>query len=161
MQFVLPCDACSVSGKKITSPCGACGGNGRVRKQKTQDIDIPPGIDNGHTLRVRAAGSTGSASKSMPGDLFVQVQVAKSTTFERRENDVYVQVDVPFYKALLGGQVRVPTIDGDVNLQIKAGVKEGDRMVMGGRGVPLLNAAFSSMARRGDQYNVLHITLPK
>lgn len=161
MQFVLPCDACAGKGKVISSPCSACGGNGRVKRQKTEEIMIPAGIDTGHTLCIRAAGSSGASSKAVSGDLFVKIQVAKSPIFERVDSDIFVHVNVPFYTALLGGQIRVPTIDGDVNLQLKPGVKEGDRTLMGGRGVPVLSNGYASMTRRGNQVNIYHITLPK
>ncbi|KAJ2765724.1 mdj1 protein precursor, partial [Coemansia linderi] len=153
-----PCPACGGEGSAVRSAdrCGSCGGKGRVRERRTEDIDIPPGCDSGMRVRLPGKGDAPIDGDGPSGDLYVQVRVTPSKVFRRKGADVYYDVSVPLHTALLGGAVRVPTVDGDVEVNIKQGVQPGDELRLRGKGIARINAR-----GRGDQYLTLKVRLPE
>lgn len=119
------------------------------------EVKIPPGAKTGTKVRVRGEGSRGFGGRT--GDLYLKIKVAADPRFDRNGNDLYTDVWVDLYTAVLGGDVLVPTMTGDVRLKIPAGSQNGQKIRLSGRGMPYLK----SLDRRGDLYAVLNIRLPK
>ncbi|KAJ2550363.1 mdj1 protein precursor, partial [Coemansia sp. RSA 1933] len=152
-----PCPACEGDGSTISRKdmCSSCDGKGRVRERKTVPIDIPPGCDNGTRIRLQGMGDVPIEGNGPAGDLYIRVRVTPSKTFFRKGTDVYYSVEMPFTTAILGGSVRVPTVDGDVEVKIRPGTQSGDELRLRGKGIPKLNSGV-----RGDQYLTLQFKLP-
>ncbi|KAJ1797569.1 mdj1 protein precursor, partial [Coemansia sp. RSA 2399] len=128
---------------------------GRVRERMTIPVDIPPGCDNGTRIRLQGMGDVPIDGDGPAGDLYIRVRVSPSKTFRRKGTDIYYSVELPFTTAILGGSVRVPTVDGDVEVKIRPGTQSGDELRLRGKGVPKLNSG-----ARGDQYLGLQFKIP-
>ncbi|ORX70819.1 hypothetical protein DL89DRAFT_266939 [Linderina pennispora] len=152
-----PCQACHGEGSTISKAdqCGSCGGKGRVRERKTIEVNVPAGCDNGMRMQIPGAGDVPIEGEGPPGDLYIRVRVLPSKIFSRKGADVYYNVDLPFTTAILGGKIRVPTVDGDVEVTIKPGTQPGDELRLRGKGIKRIESS-----RRGDQYLSLKVTLP-
>jgi molecular chaperone DnaJ len=148
------CPTCSGQGKVPETPCAECGGEGRVVRTRTWQLDIPPGIESHQRIRVAGAGHAGQPG-AMAGDLYVQVVVAEDERFERHGRDLVTVAEVPATRAMLGGAVTVPTLDGDSEVEIPAGSQPGEQVVLKGMGLPSLRGT-----RRGDQRVVLDVFVP-
>ncbi|KAJ3360695.1 hypothetical protein GGF32_008090 [Allomyces javanicus] len=157
MQIAATCMACGGAGQSVppNSNCKSCNGEGRVQETKTVQVDIPAGVESG--MRVRVAGKGDEDPAGFAGDLFVRILVRPSPIFQRVNNDIIYTAKVPLSTALLGGTLRVPTIDGDVDLKVPEGTQPGERKVLRGRGVTHVNAP----SRRGDQYVDVKVELPR
>ncbi|MFZ5756866.1 MAG: molecular chaperone DnaJ [Pseudomonadota bacterium] len=129
------CPACRGSGKNIKDPCPDCRGQGRVQKQKTLQVNIPAGVDNGDRIRLAGEGEAGPQG-GPAGDLYVQVSVRAHEFFERDGNDLHCEVPISFVDAALGGEYEVPTMDGRVKLKIPAETQTGKLFRVRGKGVP-------------------------
>src|SRR5690606_18378463 len=101
------CSHCRGTGQVIKDPCKACRGEGRVLTEKTLEIKIPPGVDNGSRLRIPGEGDAG-INGGPPGDLYVIIQVGEHEFFERRDDDLYCHIPISFSQAALGATVTVP-----------------------------------------------------
>lgn len=110
--------------------CDECHGDGRVRVTRTLTVTVPPCVDTGSTLRMKGEGEAGSAGH---GDLFVVVEVPPHRTFKRKGSDLLVEVTVSVAKAILGAEIRVPTMDGAVMMKIPA-PRAGARSGFGAKG---------------------------
>jgi len=152
------CGTCGGSGSAIPpgAGCNSCNGIGKVREQKTIQVNIPPGVDNNSRIRVAGEGDAPMKGTGPPGDLFVSLNILPSKIFRRQDADVFVNATIPFHKAILGGTVRVPTIDGDVDLKIPAGSQPEDNISLRNRGIRRLRST-----TRGDQIVTLKIDLPR
>ncbi|KAJ2380012.1 mdj1 protein precursor [Coemansia sp. RSA 2611] len=152
-----PCPECSGEGSTISAKdkCSACQGRGRVRERKTVPVEIPAGCDNGMRIKLSGLGDVPIEGAGPAGDLYVRVRVMPSKTFRRKGSDIYYDLELPFTTAILGGSVRVPTVDGDVEVKVRAGTQPGDELRLRAKGVRKIN----SMAR-GDQYLNLNVKLP-
>ena len=148
------CPTCGGQGKVPEKPCAECGGEGRVVRTRTWELDVPAGIESGQRIRVAGAGHAGQ-SGGQSGDLYVQVVVADDERFERRGQDLVSVVEVPATRAMLGGSVRVATLDGEHDVEIPAGSQPGEQVALGGLGLPSLRGG-----RRGDQVVVLDVFVP-
>lgn len=133
----------------------AKGGKRRVTMPdgKTLDIDLPAGLEDGGTIRLKGQGLPGS-NGGPPGDALVTVKVTPHPWFRRDGDDVQLDLPVTLAEAVLGGKVRVPTIDGPVMLTVPKGANNGTRLRLKGKGLPGANGV------RGDQYVTLRIALP-
>ncbi len=167
------CNACGGTGSTVprSGRCAPCGGVGKVRTSQNIDVDVPPGafsnllflfylpsfsgVEDGMTIQVSGAGDAPVGGRGSPGDLFVRIRVTQSKQFTRQGANLYHQAQIPFYTALLGGKVRVPTIDGDVDVRLPAGTQQGEEMVLKRRGVP------QSRGFSGDLYVTFNITVPR
>jgi len=128
------CPACRGTGKTIADPCAACHGVGRRKKTKTLAVKVPPGVDNGDRIRLSGEGEAGQ-NGGPPGDLYVDIRVRPHEIFEREGADLSCVVPVGFATAVLGGNVTVPTLDGEVSLKVPAETQSGNVFRVRGKGV--------------------------
>ncbi len=149
------CGRCRGTGSIVESPCKECRGSGRVRRQRKIRIQVPAGVDDGHTLRLRGEGEAGEAG-TPPGDLYVVVNIPEHPVFKRRDSDLFVEARVNAVEAMLGTQLRVPTLYGDVMLDIPSGAQPGTSFKIKGKGLPRLNSF-----GKGDEYAVLRVDVPR
>lgn len=149
-----PCNRCHGQGVIMDSPCKQCGGVGSVRKTSKLEVHIPAGIDSGNRLRLAGQGAAGVRGGAT-GDLYVSIDVRESAVFDRDGTDLTCDVPIPFVTAVLGGSVSVPTITGPETLKIPAGVQNGTRFRMKGKGMP--NARGGA---RGDEYVRIFVEIP-
>lgn len=129
------CSACGGKGKKITTPCKECRGQGRVRKRHTVDVKIPAGVDTGIRLRVSGHGEAG-LNGGPSGDLFILIEVLPDKRFQRRGDDLNTIVEIAYPQAALGCEVKIETFDGAETLDIPAGTQPGSKLRIRGRGMP-------------------------
>jgi molecular chaperone DnaJ len=150
-----PCPRCRGNGTVIERPCAKCHGSGRERRLRNYTVKIKPGVKDGTKLRLKGKGEAG-ANGGPNGDLLVVTRVAPSDTYERRGDDLVVQVPVSFATAALGGKVDVPTPEGAVSLKIPAGSEDGKLLRIKGRGAPKLQGS-----GKGDVLARVRIQVPK
>jgi molecular chaperone DnaJ len=150
-----PCPRCRGNGTVIEKPCAHCHGTGRERRVKTYTVKIPAGVKDGTRIRLKGKGEAG-ANGGPQGDLFVVTHVAESPTYERRGDDLVVQVPVSYATAALGGSAEVPTPEGPVSLKIPAGSEDGKLLRIKGRGAPKLKGS-----GKGDVLARVRIQVPK
>ena len=143
------CPKCEGTGKIVKEKCDVCSGKGYKRVQKTVKVKIPAGIDNGQTLRMRGEGNA-PLRDGINGDLNIHISVASHNILTRRENDLFLDLYLPFTTMLLGGKVDVPTLNGNYSLTIPELTPSGTVMRLKGKGVKLLNK---------DKYGDLLVTL--
>jgi molecular chaperone DnaJ len=148
------CPTCGGQGKVPEMPCKECGGQGRTVRMRSWEVEVPPGIESGQRIRISGAGHAGEAG-GRPGDLYVQVLVAEDERFERHGQDLVTVVELTATRAMLGGTVTVPTLDGEREIEVPAGAQPGEHIVLRGAGLPSLRGA-----ARGDQHVVLDVRLP-
>jgi molecular chaperone DnaJ len=129
-----PCPRCKGRGKIISNPCDGCYGQGRVRRDTTQPVSVPPGVDTGDRIRINAKGEAGRYG-GPPGDLYVEIRVKDHPIFEREGSHLSCEVPISFTTAALGGNVTVPTLDGEVSLKIPAETQSGRVFPLRGKGV--------------------------
>ncbi len=132
-QLAQTCPKCHGQGEVIQTPCPECRGEGRVRKTSNIKVKIPPGVDTGNNLRVRGEGEAGAGGR---GDLYVIIDIARHPVFERRDNDIITEATVSVAKAILGGEVQVPTLNGHVEMKIPAGTQSGRIFRLKDKGIP-------------------------
>ncbi|PSS19231.1 Chaperone protein like [Actinidia chinensis var. chinensis] len=154
-QQVMTCSSCGGTGETST-PCNTCGGDARVRKSKRISLKVPAGVDSGSRLRVRGEGNAGRRGGA-PGDLFVIIDVLSDAVLKRDDTNILYSCKVSYIDAILGTTMKVPTVDGMVDLKIPSGTQPGTTLVMAKKGVPLLNK--SNM--RGDQLVKVQVEIPK
>ncbi len=150
-----PCPRCRGNGTVIEQPCKKCHGSGRERRLRTYTVKIKPGVKDGTKIRLKGKGEAGHHG-GPSGDLVVVTRVAKSDTYERRGDDLVVEVRVSFPTAALGGSVEVPTPEGAVSLKIPAGSQDGKLLRIKGRGAPKLAGH-----GKGDVLARVRIQVPK
>jgi molecular chaperone DnaJ len=155
MVRVAPCPHCGGKGTVVESRCRSCDGSGRLRKNTTLSVKIPPGVREGLQIQVRGEGDVGELG-APNGNLYVVVDVTEHEYFVRRDNDILLEVAINVVQATLGDKIVVPTVDGDVELTIPAGTQSGKVFRLRGRGFPRLRSDGSNSGR-GDQ--LVHITV--
>lgn len=145
------CPHCRGSGKTITDPCTPCHGQGKVKKQKTLEIKIPAGIDDG--MRIRSSGNGEPGTNGGPnGDLFIEIRLQKHDVFQRDGDDLHCAVPISFTTAALGGEIAVPTLTGEAAIDLPEGTQTGKQFRLRGRGIKGVRSSFP-----GDLY--CHITV--
>ncbi len=149
---VLDCPACQGSGKKIDKPCRDCRGERLVKKTREFQLKVPPGIEAGSRLRLTSGGDKGK-NNGPYGDLYVIIHVKEHKHFVREGETIHIRQNIGFSMAALGGELLVPTVDGEKVLKIPTGVQNGTTLVMKDLGVP----RFNNPQRRGDQ--IVHISI--
>lgn len=154
-QSTSPCSRCGGSGKIIHTPCTKCRGAGTVRAQKTLNVTIPAGIDNGETISLRGQGNAGK-NGGPAGDLLIVVQVRPSSIFQREGTNLYSTISLNFVQAALGTEVEVETLDGPVSLNIPEGTQTGAVFRLRNKGVPSVRTG-----NRGDLYVTVNLETPK
>ncbi|MGC2374188.1 MAG: DnaJ C-terminal domain-containing protein, partial [Solirubrobacteraceae bacterium] len=150
-----PCSLCGGSGTVIEDPCPTCHGSGAVRNVKRFRVNIPPGVKEGSRIRVPGKGEAG-ARGGPAGDLYVVTHVAPSPAFRRKGDNLEVEVPLTIPEALLGAEVRVPTLDGSKTLRVKPGTQHGALQRLRGEGPPKLGSK-----SRGDIHYRFTIDVPE
>ena len=128
------CPRCHGTGTVITDPCNECRGRGKVRREKTLSVTIPPGVDTGDRIRVGGEGQPGERG-GPPGDLYVEIRVREHPIFLRDGANLYCEVPIGFTMAALGGEIEIPTLDGRVSLKVPAETQTGRLFRLRGKGV--------------------------
>jgi molecular chaperone DnaJ len=149
------CPTCSGRGQIIKNPCGACAGAGRVRKDRSLNVNIPAGVETG--TRIRLAGEGEAGLRGGPsGDLYIFIEVEPHQIFERDNANLYCRIPVSMTTAALGGEIEAPTLDGGrTRVKVPSGVQSGKQLRLRGKGMPALRGAGA-----GDLYIELAVETP-
>ena len=149
-----PCPRCRGNGTVIDEPCDACQGSGRERRTRRLAVKIPAGVRDGTRIRLKGKGEPGTHG-GQAGDLYVVTRVEPSAVYERRGDDLVVDVPLTYPEAALGATVSVPTPDGAISLKVPAGSQPGKLLRVRGRGSPRIKGS-----GRGDLLARLRLTVP-
>src|SRR5690349_9058621 len=150
------CPACQGRGQVIEDPCPACTGSGRVTRERTLSVNIPPGVEDGTRIRLAGEGEAGVRGGGA-GDLYIFLSINAHEFFQRDGADLYCRVPISMVAAALGGELEVPTIDGDkARVKIAEGTQSGRRLRLGGKGMPVLRSN-----RCGDMYVQVTVETPQ
>ena len=155
VQNVRTCPECNGTGKVIKEKCSDCYGTGYISNKKKIAVTVPAGIDNGQSIRIRGKGEPG-VHGGPRGDLLVEVLVSRHPIFQRQDTSIYSTAPISFVTAALGGTVRIKTVDGEVEYDVKAGTQTDTRVRLKGKGVPSLR----NKNVRGDHYVTLVVQVP-
>jgi len=128
------CPRCHGSGKVVAHPCASCGGAGRVKHQKTLQVRIPAGVDEGDRVRLSGEGEPGVGG-GPPGDLYVQVHIKPHPVFQRDHDDLHCEMPVSFATAALGDDIEIPTLDGSARIRVPAETQSGKAFRLRGKGI--------------------------
>ncbi|NCB30889.1 MAG: molecular chaperone DnaJ, partial [Clostridia bacterium] len=152
---VRTCDTCNGTGKIIQEACPECKGRGRVNTSKRIVVNVPAGIDNGQSLNMRGEGESGLRG-GPSGDLYITISVKPHKLFARKGTDLYIEMDVPMTVAVLGGEIQVPTLKGNVKYTVPEGTQPGTTFRLKEQGVPRLGSN-----ARGDLFVRTNVIIPK
>ncbi|MDO4789081.1 MAG: molecular chaperone DnaJ [Johnsonella sp.] len=155
VQNVQDCPECRGSGKMIKEKCPDCHGGGYITKRKNFKVNIPAGIDDGLSIRMAGGGEPG-INGGPRGDLLVEAIVGKHPIFKRQDIHIFSTVPISFAKAALGGAIRIKTVDGEVEYEVKPGTQTDTKVRLKGKGVPSLR----NKSVRGDHYITLVVQVP-
>jgi DnaJ-class molecular chaperone len=144
LQIEDNCPRCNGQGVANNAICPQCHGTGRLLQTKKFDVSIPRGVKDGQRIRLASQGSHGLGG-GPNGDLFIVVHVKNDPKFDRRGDDLYVDASVEIYDLVLGGEVRVPTMSGDVTVTIPAATQNNKLMRLGGKGMPKIKGGFGDL----------------
>ncbi len=149
------CPHCAGRGTVIDDPCAECHGQGRAKRKRTLEIKVPPGVDSGTQIRVSGEGESGPDG-GPAGDLYCEIHVKPHAYFQRREDDLLVDIPISFSQAALGAKIEVPTLDEPVDVAIPRGSDSGEILRIRGEGLPNLRSG-----RPGDLHVRLNIEVPR
>lgn len=148
------CPKCHGKGKSYKTICKACNGTGQEKKKKTISIHIPEGVNNGHQLRISGKGEVG-LNGGPNGDIYFEIHVKESNLYIREDEDLTIILPVTITDAILGAKKEVPTIYGNVVMEIKPGTQNGTKYKLKGKGLKVPNSL-----RKGDMYVVINVIMP-
>jgi molecular chaperone DnaJ len=152
---VIPCPTCGGRGRIIDKPCPKCRGSGLTQRERKITVRIPPGIDEGHQLRLSGEGET-VAGAEYPGDFYVMIHIRPHAYFRRDEDDLIYNLTIGFPQAALGAEVSIPTLDGNTTLTIRPGTRPGEIIKLRGKGMPRFRGY-----GRGDMLVRVDIAVPE
>ena len=152
-QLAQTCNRCAGEGSTIQSLCSECQGQGRQKVTRKIKVKIPAGVDTGSNLRVRGEGETGVSSR---GDLYVIIEVVPNSLFQRHDNNIVTEVSISLSKAVLGGDIIVPTLNGKVDMKIPAGTQGATIFRLKGKGMPDLHGR-----GMGDELVRVNVEIPR
>ncbi|MBA2275179.1 MAG: molecular chaperone DnaJ [Chloroflexi bacterium] len=155
MVNVTTCGRCRGLGRIVESPCKTCRGDGRVERRRKLRVAVPPGIDEGHQIRLSGEGEAGPRG-GPPGNLYVVTHVEVHPKLRRQETELFFELDVSITQASLGARVAVPTPDGDEWVEVRPGTQPGTEIRLRGKGVPHLRRSVS----RGDLHVLVDVRVP-
>lgn len=155
IQTKTTCPECNGSGEVFKSKCNKCRGNGKIKVKKTITLDIPSGIDNEEQLRLSGKGEAG-INGGPNGDLYIEIRIKPHEFYERKGNDIYLEVPVTITDLCLGAKKTIKTIDGLVDLKIKDGSQPGEILRIKGKGIDNKDSW-----KKGDFYCILKLIIPK
>lgn len=156
VQNVQTCPDCRGTGKIVKEKCPDCYGTGYISSKKKIQVKIPAGIDNGQSIRIAGKGEPGTNGGER-GDLLVEVTVSRNPVFMRQETSIFSTVPISFATAALGGPIKIKTVDGEVEYEVKPGTQTDTKVRLRGKGVPSLR----NKNIRGDHYVTLVVTVPE
>ena len=154
MTFAQTCPKCHGEGKIVIEKCQKCHGKGYVSKEQTITVKVPAGVDSGNRLRVQGHGNEDRFGRR--GDLYVTFYVEEDEQFVRNGNDIYIEVPVFFTQAILGGEITIPSLDGELKLDLKPGTRDKEQFVFHGEGVADVHSG-----RKGRLIAQVQLKLPK
>ena len=150
------CSSCGGAGQIITDPCQSCNGEGRRRKNRKLEVNIPAGVEDGSRIRLSGEGAVGQ-NGSTPGDLYLFINMSDHPIFGRNGTEIFCNVPISIVDASLGGTVEVPTVSGGkVKVKVPAGSQHGDQFKLNGKGMPTIRSTSF-----GDMIISLIIEIPK
>ncbi len=149
------CNTCKGEGRIPLEPCNKCGGSGRMPQKREIEVDIPPGIFDGATLRVIGKGQAGERNQPS-GDFLLRVHVQSDRRFERDGDDIHSEETITLLEAVLGNEKDIKTVQGDVTIKIQPGTQPDAVLRLRGKGMPVLNRNTF-----GDHFVHLKIDIPK
>lgn len=152
---ITTCPDCGGKGIKITNPCKACKGYGRIEKEKSIELKIPAGVDNGSKMRLSQEGDAGK-NGGPAGDLYVVLHVKSSDYFKREGINVFTKLEVSPAQAVLGDEITIKTLDGEKEVHIPAGVQSKESIKIKGEGVPYIGKS----GQRGDHIVIVEVKTP-
>jgi molecular chaperone DnaJ len=150
------CADCGGRGSVIDQPCAACGGSGVATREESLVVKIPPGAEDGLALRVPGKGYASADARAPAGDLLVVVRTASDRRFERRGADLWRQQEIGAADAVLGAEIKVPTLEGEIAVKVPPGTQPDSQLRLRGKGLPRFGAR-----GRGDLYVQLAVRLPE
>ncbi len=148
------CPTCHGTGKLIPEPCAACHGQGKIKNNKTLEVKIPAGIDDGMRIRSTGNGEPGT-NGGPPGDLYIEIRLKKHELFERDGDDLHCVVPVSITTAALGGEINVPTLKGAAAIDIPDGTQSGKQFRLRGKGIKGVRSSYP-----GDLYCHVRVETP-
>ena len=148
------CPQCKGTGKLIPTPCVTCHGVGKTKTNKTLEVKIPAGIDDGMRIRSTGNGEPGS-NGGPPGDLYIEIRLKKHDIFEREGDDLHCAVPISFTTAALGGEIDVPTLVGKAAIDIPEGTQAGKQFRLRGKGIKGVRSSYP-----GDLYCHVTVEIP-
>ena len=148
------CPKCHGKGKSFKTICKNCNGTGQEREKKTISIHIPEGVNTGHQLRISGKGEAG-VNGGPNGDIYFEIHVEESNFYKRDNEDLTIELPITITDAILGAKKEVPTIYGNVVMEIKAGTQNGTKYKLKGKGLKIPNSS-----RKGDMYVVIKVMIP-
>ena len=150
------CTTCQGAGRVIDNPCKACGGQGRVRREKTLSVNIPAGVEDGTRIRLGGEGEAGVRG-ALAGDLYMFISVTPHRIFQRDGANIYCRVPIPITTAALGGTIEVPSVDGSrARVTVPAGTQSGHQFRLRGKGMTVLRSP-----ARGDMFIEAVVETPR
>ena len=154
MQTQKTCPDCRGKGKSYENTCDECRGKGIINKTKTFTVTIPEGVDNGYQLKLSGKGNVGVNGGSN-GDIYIEFKVKDHPLFERQDQDIYLEIPTTITEAILGCKKEIPTLTGNVILEIKPGTQNYTKLKLKGKGVKTPNSI-----SKGNMYAVINIIMP-
>jgi len=148
------CPTCQGAGRVISDPCSKCKGESRVMRERTVDVTVPPGVEDGTRIRYQEQGDSGPLG-APPGDLYVVLSVKQHPFFERDGKNLYCSVPVSFSQAALGDEIAIPTLEGEHKLKVPEGTQSGTTFRIRGKGLPGLQSS-----SKGDLYVRVRVQTP-
>lgn len=155
VRNVQQCPDCNGTGKIVKEKCPDCYGTGYISSKKTIEVTIPAGIDNGQSIRIQGKGEPGT-NGGPRGDLLVAVMISADADFQRDGYNIFSDVRINYPTAVLGGEVKVKTVDGEVMYEVKPGTASGTKVRLKGKGMPTIR----NKDVRGDHYITLIVDIP-
>jgi len=148
------CSKCGGTGEIVENPCSKCNGRGRIDKREVINVKVPPGAEDGSRLRVPGKGDVGLRN-ARPGDLYLIIRVKPHEIFERRRQNIYLEAPITMTQAALGDKIKVPTLNGNVNLNIPPGTQHGTNLRLEGKGLQ------TGRGTKGDQIVRIKVKVPE
>ena len=149
------CPVCRGEGRMIANPCNDCGGTGAVQRETTLTVNVPPGVDDGQTLRIQGRGQAGPAG-GQPGNLYVVLRLRPDSRFVRDEYDIHSKIEISMFQAALGCVVETDTLEGTEEVEIKPSTQAGEVIIRRHQGIPVLGER-----GRGDHHVHVEVTIPE
>ena len=156
ISYSSQCPTCMGRGEMVEYPCGFCRGTGQAKQKKKLSVHIPRGVETGTRLRVRGEGEVGYKGGEN-GDLFIEIKVKEDDGFRRVGSHLETTLDISYLRAILGGDITAPLLEGSQSVSIPKGTQPGDTIALKGQGLPVL----ASGGRRGDLIYKIQVKIPK